>query len=96
MEILIANNPPSKYGLDNESVEIQMNYLISILGDIKPTHFYSSEPYGKCVADFLGIIDRRVDSLKKKFPISATEIRENIENYKYMIPELVYRDLKNK
>ena len=96
VEILIANNPPSKYGLDKESVEIQMNYLISILGDIKPTHFYSSEPYGKCVADFLGVIDRRVDSLKKKFPISATEIRENIENYKYMIPELVYRDLKNK
>ena len=96
VEILIAKNPPSKYGLDKESVEIQMSYLINVLGDIKPTHFYSSEPYGKCVADFLEIIDRRVDVSRNVVSISATEIRENIERYKNMIPELVYRDLNNK
>ena len=92
--ILIANNPPNKYGLDKESVEIQMKYLLNVLGDIEPTHFYSSEPYGKCVAEYLNIIDRRVDNSKKIVPISATKIRKNIEKYKNMIPEIVYKDLK--
>lgn len=92
--ILIAKNPPSQYGLDKESVEIQMKYLLNILGDIKPTHFYSSEPYGKYVADYLNIIDKRVDNSKKTVPISATKIRGNIEEYKNMMPEIVYKDLK--
>lgn len=93
VEILIAKNSPQKYGLDKESVEIQMKYLINILGDINPTHFYSSEPYGKCVADYLGIVDRRVDNSRKIVPISATDIRNNIEKYKDMIPDLVFKDL---
>jgi hypothetical protein len=28
VEIRFANNPPSKYGLDKDSVQIQMEYLI--------------------------------------------------------------------
>ena len=92
--ILIAKNPPSQYGLDKESVEIQMKYLLNILGDIKPTHFYSSEPYGKYVAEYLNIIDKRVDNSKKIVPVSATKIRKNIEKYKNMMPEIVYKDLK--
>lgn len=94
VEVLIAKNPPNKYGLDKDSVEIQMKYLVNVLGNIKPTHFYSSEPYGKSVADYLNIIDRRVDTAKKNVPISATKIREDLEKYKDMIPECVYKDLK--
>ena len=56
IEIRIAKNPPSKYGLDSSSVKIQMEYLEKIICDIKPTHFYSSEPYGKCVAEYLNKI----------------------------------------
>lgn len=93
VEVLIAKNPPNKYGLDKDSVEVQMKYLVNILGNIKPTHFYSSEPYGKSVADYLNIIDRRVDTAKKIVPISATKIRENLEKYKDMIPDLVFKDL---
>ena len=47
VEIRYAINPPSKYGLDEESVNIQMEYLSKIISDINPTHFYSSEEYGK-------------------------------------------------
>ena len=63
VEIKFAHNPPSQYGLDEESVNIQMKYLVDVLGDEKPTHFYSSEPYGKCVAEYMNIIDRRVKSI---------------------------------
>ena len=50
VNILIAKNPPLKYGLDEESVKIQTDYLKNILGDICVTHFFSSEKYGKFVA----------------------------------------------
>lgn len=96
VEILIAKKPPKKYGLDKESVEIQMKYLINILGDVKPTHFYSSEHYGKYVAQYLHIVDRRVDNDKTVIPICATDIRNNIEKYKDMIPEFIYKELKMK
>ena len=42
VEIRFAHNPPSKYGLDEESVNIQMKYLSEIIKDEVPTHFYSS------------------------------------------------------
>ncbi len=94
VEILIAKNSPKKYGLDKESVEIQMKYLIKILGDIKVTHFYSSEPYGKYVADYLHIIDRRVDNDRKMVPISASKIRNDLSSNKQWVDSIVYNDLK--
>lgn len=95
VEILIAKNPPEKYGLDKESVEIQMEYLVKILGNIKTTHFYSSEPYGKYVAEYLHIVDRRVDNDKTVIPICATDIRNDIEKNKNMIPEFIYKEIKH-
>ena len=39
VEIRIAKNPPNRYGLDSQSVKIQMEYLEKLIDDIKPTHF---------------------------------------------------------
>ena len=52
VKILKAYNSPKQYGLDGESVKIQMEYLCKIIGEVKVTHFYSSEDYGKCVAEY--------------------------------------------
>ena len=95
VEIRYAINPPNQQGLDAESVSIQMEYLNDIISDIDPTHFYSSEPYGKCVADSLNIIDRRVDNKREKINISATQIRNNIEIGKECLEKIVYTDCKN-
>jgi cytidyltransferase-like protein len=92
VEIKYAHNPPSQYGLDEESVKIQMEYLTNILKDKEVTHFYSSESYGKYVAKYMNIIDRRVDSSRNSVPISATELRKNIELNKKWIDEKVYFD----
>ena len=92
VEIRYAMNPPKKYGLDEESVSIQINYLKNIIHDIKPTHFYSSESYGKYVAENLNIIDRRIDNERINIKISATEIRNNIEVNKKWIEDDVYKD----
>lgn len=94
VEIKFAHNPPSKYGLDEESVNIQMKYLSDILKDEVPTHFYSSEKYGASVAKYMNIVDRRVDNERINVPIRATEIRNDIENNKKWIENKVYLDCK--
>lgn len=96
VEIKFAHNPPSQYGLDKESVNIQMKYLTKIMENEKPTHFYSSEKYGKSVAEYMNIIDRRVDNERQTVPISASKIRNNIEENKNWIENKVYLDCKDK
>ena len=92
VEILYAKNPPKQYGLDKKSVDIQMQYLCPIIKQFHPTHFYSSEQYGRCVAEYLNIVDRRVDEERKANPISATEIRKNIKENKKWLDEKIYKD----
>lgn len=95
VKILLAKNPPSQYGLDEESVKIQIDYLKNIIKDISVTHFYNSEPYGKYVAKSLDIKEIQVDRLREKYTISGTKIRENLnENIEY-IEEIVYREIKS-
>ncbi len=94
VEIKYAHNPPSQYGLDKESVNIQMEYLTKIIGEDKPTHFYSSEKYGASVADYMDIVDRRVDMERKNYPISATKVRNDVETNKKYLEDIVYKDIK--
>lgn len=94
VEIKYAHNPPSQYGLDEASVKIQMEYLTEIMKGESPTHFYSSEKYGASVANYMNIIDRRVDNDRKKFPIRATTVREDIEANKNWLNNKVYMEIK--
>lgn len=93
VKILKAFDSPKQYGLDKKSVDIQMEYLSNIVKDINFTHFYSSEEYGKCVADYLKIKNVIVDLERKKYDISASKIRNNIENNKKYLNPVVYEDL---
>ena len=92
-KIIYAKNPPSQYGMDEESVKIQTDYLKNIIKDVPVTHFYSSEPYGKFVARDLKIEDVQVDRLRQKYNISATEIRNNIEKNKKYVEDIVYKEI---
>lgn len=94
VKVIIAHNPPTKFGLDKESVEIQMKYLLEILGDNHPTHFYSSEEYGHYVAEYMNIVDRRVDNKREIIPISASKIRKDIESNKKFLEDNIYQDIK--
>mgnify|MGYP004444460925 FL=1 len=94
VKILIAFNSPEKFGLDDESVKIQMTYLSDIVKGIKFTHFYSSEEYGKYVADYLNLENVIVDQERIKYDISARNIRKNIENEKNYLNSMVYNDMR--
>lgn len=92
--LIYAKNPPSQYGLDEESVKIQTDYLKEMVKGIDVTHFYSSEPYGKFVARDFGIEEVEVDRKREKYPISGTMIRKQIDKNENFIDKIVYNDMK--
>ena len=94
VKLIYAYNSPKQYGLDEESVKIQMEYLIKQIEGIPVTCFYSSEQYGEKVAQYLGIKNRTVDIKKVQIPISASKIRNNIEDNKNFLEKQVYDDIK--
>lgn len=94
VNIIYAYNSPKEYGLDDISVNIQMKYLSSLIKGIPVTHFYSSEPYGEKVSNYLNIENRIVDKERKNVPISATTIRKDYtENRQYM-ENIVFERIK--
>ena len=94
VNVIYAKNPPSQYGLDEESVKIQTDYLKEMVKGIEVTHFYNSEPYGKFVARDLGVKEIQVDRKRQKFPISGTDIRKGLKNKESYLEEIVFKDLK--
>ena len=96
VEILEAYNSPKQYGLDKESVNIQMKYLSNIIKGIDVTHFYSSEEYGKHVAKYLNIENVLIDKERNNYSISASLIRNNVEEYKNFVDEKVYMNFREK
>lgn len=90
--IILGKNPPKKYGMDEENIKIQTDYLKEVFKEIPVTHFYSSEEYGKYVARDLKVVDKRIE---KEIPISATNIRNNIEENKKYLEENIYNKIVN-
>ena len=96
VKILKAFDSPKQYGLDEQSVNIQMEYLSKIIKDIPVNYFYSSEEYGKCVAQYLNIQNVLVDKNRTNYPIYAGMIRNDLDKYKDFLDTKVWDDLANK
>lgn len=93
IHILKAFNSPKEYGLDENSINIQMKYLSDILKDIPVTHFYSSEEYGEYVSKYLNITNVLIDKDRNKYNISSRLIKEDINKYKEYLNDDVYNDI---
>jgi len=91
--IIEAYGSPKKIGKDEEAIKAQTDYILGKVSGYKITHFFSSEWYGKYVSKVLGAENVLVDADRKKFPISGSLSRSDIEKYKDMINQDVYRDL---
>lgn len=93
VHIILGKEPPTRYGMDKESIKIQTDYLKKMFKGINVTRFYSGEEYGKYVGQAL-----HVESIivKKEIPISATKIRDDIEKNKKYLNSIVYEGIKNK
>ena len=91
--IILGKNPPKQYGMDEESIKIQTDYLKEVFKDIPVTRFYSSEEYGKYVARDLNVENIKIE---KEIPISATIIRENPKDNKKYMEDMVYKSFTYK
>jgi HTH-type transcriptional repressor of NAD biosynthesis genes len=96
IEVIEGTNSPNDSGYRPEIMKIQEDYVLSILGRRKITHFYSSEPYGMHMSIALNAIDRQVDGGRNIIPISATEIRKDPFKNKKFVHPTVYKDLVTK
>ena len=94
VKIIYAFDSPTQYGLDKESVNIQMEYLSKLIKDIPVTHFYSSELYGEKVADYLKIENRIVDKERINVPISAKIVRTDTKTNTKYLEDFVYKEFK--
>lgn len=91
VHIILGKEPPDRYGMDKESIKIQTDYLKKMFKGIKVTKFYSGEEYGKYVGQALNVENVII---KKETPISATQIRENLEENKKFLDSNVYEEIK--
>lgn len=97
IEVIETKDPPKKYGMDEDSIKEQTDYILKLLKKNKIqgiTHFFSSEGYGKHVAESLNAENVLVDKNRVKVPINATNIRKDLEKYKRYLSQTVYEDLK--
>lgn len=91
--IILGTNPPKQYGMDPESISIQINYLKDIFKDIPVNRFYSGEDYGYYVSKYMNVDFIRID---KNIPISASIIRRDLESNKDFVDNSIYKELKKK
>jgi HTH-type transcriptional regulator, transcriptional repressor of NAD biosynthesis genes len=93
VKVIKAWDGPAQTGYTPEIMKMQEDYVLSLLGDERFTHFYSSEPYGEHMSKALGAIDRRVDEKREVIPMSATKIRKDTFRNKEFLDPYVYKDL---
>jgi HTH-type transcriptional repressor of NAD biosynthesis genes len=65
------------------------NYWVNTFKRFRPTHFVSSDWYGKTMAELLGIRWFPVDPKRETYKISGTEIRNNFAKHFDMLTDVV-------
>lgn len=89
-----AWNGPEETGYTRAIQNAHEDYIDKLLpDDVDITHFYSSEPYGDHMSQFLGAEDRRIDPDRETVPISGTKVRNDTYGNKEYVSDRVYRDL---
>lgn len=94
VEVINAGIGPKEFGNTPEINQLHIDYARSKLPEgIKINFVFSSEDYGKYLAEALGAENILVDKARVAVPISAGIIRRDPERYKEYVEDFVYRDL---
>lgn len=93
-EIINAGVGPQEIGNTPEINQLHIDYAKSKLPeDVKIDFVFSSEDYGRFLAEALGAENVVVDKARTEIPISAGKIRGNLENYKKYLEDFVLEDV---
>ncbi|RCJ20065.1 cytidyltransferase [Nostoc sp. ATCC 43529] len=93
IEVIEAWDGPTEIGDTPEIKKKHEEYILKKLESKRITHFYCSEFYGEHVSQALGSINRLVDSDRKTFSVSATQVRQDPYAFRHYLHPDVYRDL---
>jgi len=91
---ILAEDGPQVTGYTKEIIDVQNKYLKSKLKNIKIDTFYSSEAYGEYVSAALNCKNKVIDVQRMTVPISGTEIRNNILQYRDYLSHIVFNSIK--
>lgn len=93
VEVLEAWDGPVEVGNTPEICQQQERFVLGLLNGRKVSGFYSSEFYGEHMSCALSADNRLVDNDRKRFPVSATQVRSDPYKYRDYLSPIVYRDL---
>jgi len=93
VELLEAWDGPVEVGNTPEICQRQERFVLDLLDGRTVSHFFSSEFYGDHMSLALKAENCLVDSDRKRFPVSATQIRSDPFKYREYLSPRVYRDL---
>ncbi len=92
VEVIECSDGPTEVTYEPAGMLEHEQYVIKKLGERKITHFFSSEPYGEHMSIALGAADVRIDQGRQSFPVSATQIRDDLYAYRKFLSPSVYFD----
>jgi len=94
VEVVNAGVGPRKTGNAPEINNLHIDYAKSKLPQGAKINFvFSSESYGKPLAEALGAENVLVDKDRVRVPISAGMIREDVKNHEKYVEDFVFADL---
>jgi HTH-type transcriptional repressor of NAD biosynthesis genes len=93
VEVLEAWDGPVEVGNTPEIREQQERFVLNLLNGRDISNFYSSEFYGEHMSSALKAENRLVDTDRKRFPVSATQVRADPYGNRDHLSPIVYRDL---
>jgi NadR type nicotinamide-nucleotide adenylyltransferase len=96
VEVIIAEDGPQDTGYSQAIITTQNHYLLNLLKGRTIDSFYSSEQYGDSVSQAFSCQHRMVDAVRKKYPISATLLRNKTTAIKPWVSKCVFNTLKPK
>lgn len=96
IEVIEAWDGPIEVSQDPEITAVHDAYLQKLLVGRDISRFYSSEVYGQHVSLALDAEDRRVDPDRVAIPVSGTQIRQDLFQFRDYLDPIVYRDLITK
>lgn len=92
--VIQAWDGPDESGYTEELKRAHQEYVESVLPDDASIDiFFSSEPYGEHMSEYLEAKDWRVDEARETVPISGTKVRNNTYENRNFVSDRVYRDL---
>jgi cytidyltransferase-like protein len=94
VEVIEGFGAPQEHG-DNPAITQKNLEFVKCSLPCAVGYIFSSEWYGEVLARELRAENILVDGQRKTITISGSEIRENVEQYKKFLPEIVYKDLQN-